>query len=880
MKNIWSTILAAITGCLCLASCSAEKQPFNYETDMKSGWRLFSSATVAAGGDVISNKNFDQNTGMPVVIPATVLSGLIQNGYYPDIYFNKNLEKVDKSAFSVPWWYRNNFEINKTGTNVYHHIILEGINYKANLWVNGKKVAGDDVMEGSFGIYNFDLTKYVRKGKNAVAIEIIPPVHGDLTLGFVDWNPEAPDRNMGLWRGVKLRTTGTVSVAHSNVVSKVDGDSLNYAELTISAFITNHTDAPNEFTLLAGYDGKEYSQNVKLEANEEREVFFTPNEFPGLKIKNPRLWWPNNMGEAYLHDLTIKAVVQNNISDEQKIRFGIRQIGDFWTNEGHRGFTVNGQKVMIRGGGWVDDMLLADSDEKVKAQVDYVKHMNLNAIRIEGFWGRNNTLYERCDEQGIMLMIGWSCQWEWESYCGRPDGPYMSIYEHEYEREASAYRNQVLRARHHPSVFLWTYGSDRLPHPDLEAILNRHMEEVDPARPIVTTCRGVEVGGHRNTSTISGPSGVKMLGPYDWVSPNYWYNDTNYGGAYGFNTETGPGPQVPPIESIKRMLPEKHWWPKDTMWNYHLGRNEFSTLNRFLEGFNARYGEASTLEEFAFKTQISNYEAIRGMFEAFAVNKFKSTGVIQWMLNSAWPEMFWQLYDYYLMPNGAFYGTKKASAPLMAIYNYKDNNIYINNDHLAAVENLTLAVSVYDINSRKIYSDEVQFIAAANSSALIHKMPPINNLSNTYFLDLRVFNSIKEEVAGNFYWLSTKPDVQDFASTKWYYTPNIKFADLTGINSMPLANVEMHVDKAEEDGKVHFTCTLENTSDLLAFFIELRIVNIDNDQSVLPVFWNDNYVSLVPGEKRVLKGWVSSGGLDHSKLGIAIKGQNIEVKKI
>jgi exo-1,4-beta-D-glucosaminidase len=451
----------------------------------------------------------------------------------------------------------------------------------------------------------------------------------------------------------------------------------------------------------------------------------------------------------------------------------------------------------------------------------------------------------------------------------------MSIYPEEYEREATAFKQQVLRARHHPSVFLWTYGSDRLPHPDLEVILNNHMAQVDPTRPIVTTCRGVEVGGHANTSSISGPSAVKMLGPYDWVSPNYWYIDTLFGGAYGFNTETGPGPQIPPIESIQRMLPQKHLWPMDSMWNYHLGRNEFGTLNRYLRAFNARYGEAKSLEDFAFRNQISNYEAIRGMFEAFAVNKYKSTGVIQWMLNSAWPEMYWQLYDYYLMPNGAFYGTKKASAPLMAIYNYGDKNIYVNNDHLYDYQNLNLSVSVFDTQSKKVYSHQQKFNIDANSSALIHDMPALKDLSTTYFLDVRISDENDHEVANNFYWLSTQEDVPDFTSTTWIHTPNKAFAELTGINTLKPTTIAVDFEKSIEGEWIVFTCKLSNSTDLLAFFIELRVVDANTSQSVLPVFWDDNYVSLVPGTQKVLKGKVKHNGLKLDDFKLVVKGHNV-----
>jgi len=868
-------LLLGVTGLLHLISCSNYSNVPVSDDYLNTGWRLFSSATVQVDGDVISQPAFDKDFGLPVEIPTTVLSGLIQNGVYKDVYYNMELEKIDKNQFQVPWWYRKQFEIQKTGKDIYHQLILEGINYKANLWINGQKVAGDDIMEGSFGIYTFDVTPYVNQGLNTMAIEIIPPRFGDLILGFVDWNPEAPDRNMGLWRGVRVRTTGAVSLAHSNVLSTVDTETLASASLVVSVYATNHSNESQSVEVKASLLGQKLSKTVTLPAGEELEVTFTPKEFQTLVIENPKLWWPNNLGDAVLHDLNVQVLVSNKVSDYSNIRFGIRQINDFFTDEGHRGFMVNGRKVLIRGGGWVDDMLLADSDEKVKAQVDYVKHMNMNAIRLEGFWGKNNTLYERCDEQGIMLMIGWSCQWEWESYCGRPDGPYMSIYPHEYDREANAFRQQVLRARHHPSVFLWTYGSDRLPHPDLEVILNNHMTQVDPTRPIVTTCRGVEVGGHANTSTISGPSAVKMLGPYDWVSPNYWYLDTQYGGAYGFNTETGPGPQVPPMESIKRMLPEKNWWPIDSMWNYHLGRNEFGTLNRFLRAFNARYGEAKSLEEFAFKNQISNYEAIRGMFEAFAVNKYKSTGVIQWMLNSAWPEMYWQLYDYYLMPNGAFYGTKKASAPLQAIYNYGDKNIYVNNDYLKGFDNLKLRVTVFDDKSREVYTHLADFSIGANVADLVHKMPVLKGLSNTYFLDLRILDSNSNEVANNFYWLSTVDDVPDFANTTWVYTPNKAFADLKGINNLPPANIDISFNKEIEGEWIKFSCDLNNSTEVIAFFVELRIIDTASNQTVLPVFWEDNYLSLVPGETRKITGKVRHQGAGVNGFDLIVSGQNI-----
>jgi exo-1,4-beta-D-glucosaminidase len=403
------------------------------------------------------------------------------------------------------------------------------------------------------------------------------------------------------------------------------------------------------------------------------------------------------------------------------------------------------------------------------------------------------------------------------------------------------------------------------------------MEEINPQIPIVTTCRGVEVGGHQNTSEISGPSGVKMLGPYEWVSPNYWYVDSTYGGAYGFNTETGPGPQVPPIESIQKMLPEEHWWPIDTMWHYHCGRNEFGTLDRYLKAFNARYGEAHSLEEFTFKSQVSNYEAIRGMFEAFAVNKYRSTGVIQWMLNSAWPEMFWQLYDFYLRPNGAFYGTRKACAPLTAVYNYGDGNIYVVNESREKEEELTLKIRLIDNQSQILLSEEKELSIDPNTSVMAYKMPEVEDLTTTYYLDLRLEKSKKQKPFINFYWLSTKKDTHNFEGTTWLYTPPEKFADLTGINQLPEVEPEVKIRKTDKEDGISIECKIQNPSDHLAFFTEAKLLHKKDGNPVLPVFWNDNYISLLPGESRTIRATLQdTQNLQADDVKVEVKGVNVK----
>jgi len=867
MKRILFLCGAVSLCLLAFLQCTPKTQDKSFNTNLNENWQLFSSRDNNQTGSEISRPDFKPKDHFNINIPSTVLSGMIQNGLYPDVYHGGKLETIDREQFNCTWWYRKSFQLEAQAASQFHTLSFEGINYKANIWLNGELIADSNKVEGPFGIWSFDVSGKVLPGENVLAVEVFAPRWGDLTIGFVDWSPEAPDKNMGLWRGVYLKENGSVGVSNPHVVTTVNTQTLDEAFVSISATLKNHTNEKQISTFSAAFDKIKVSKKVELQPYEEKEIILTPSEFKQLHVKQPRLWWPNNMGEAHLYDMTITASVGKDICDNHKFRFGIRQIDTFRNDGDHLGFMVNGRKVLIKGGGWVDDMLLADTDEKVIAQVDYVKHMNMNTIRLEGFWGRNKTIYERCDEQGILLMIGWSCQWEWTSYCGRPEDAFMCIRDpKEQDQQARAFADQVLWLRNHPSIFLWNFGSDKLPPVELERLLHHYIHKVDTTRPLLGACSN-------RTSEFTGTTGVKMEGPYDWVSPNYWYIDKRFGGAYGFNTETGPGPQIPTLESIKRMIPEDQLWPRGELWNYHSGRFEFSTIDRFLKAFNKRYGEEKTLESFIFKNQISNYEAIRPMFEAFATNKYNATGVIQWMLNSAWPKIIWQLYDYYLVPNAAFYATKKSCAPLTVMFNYGDKNIYLSNDHFKTFENLTVTATVFDIESNVISKQQKVVTLPENSSLLAIEMPKLD-LPVTYLLDLRLFDNTGQELANNFYWLSTKEETHKWEETYWLYTPGQEYADLRGINKMPKTQVDVSYEIVEQGEDFVANVSLHNPGKVIAFFTELRLVDKDTQFSIVPVFWSDNYITLLPGEKREIQVKISSHLAQKAKLEIVHKTWN------
>ncbi len=823
-------------------------------SSFESNWTIFSSEKTNSTGKEISASGFIVSESYKTNIPKTVFAALVENGVYKNPLYGENLLNISKRPFQVPWWYRKEFDINEvTGDN--YQITLEGVNYKADLWINGEKAAGNDKIEGVFGRFNFDISKYIVKGKNVIAIEVFPPKWGDFTLGFVDWNPSPPDSNMGLWRGVKLKKTGIVSMDDIFIKTKINKETLKEAELVITGTLTNFSKQKVEVEVKGSFDGKgHFSKPFTLQPESSSEFSITPEDDAYLKVSNPHLWWPNNLGEPYLYTLKIQAGTGDKISDEQNIRFGIREVEDYINDIGHRGYKINGKKIVIKGAGWVDNLMLDDSNEKVIEQVKYAKQMNLNALRCEGFWGKNETLFNAADENGILIMIGWSCQWDWKGYCGREESKYSCISSPEDMGLLSKeFNQQVIWLRNHPSIFVWALGSDKYPRPELMKKLTGYLNKSDPTRPRLISTAWIDVSKEENADNIYEDSRVKMLGPYRYEPPIYWYIDTAHGGAYGFNTETGPGPQVPPIESLRRMMPEKDLWPVDSVWDFHCGRNEFHTLDYFINIFDSRYGKASSVEEFAMKCQMSNYEAMRPMFESFGVNKYNSTGVIQWMFNSAWPEMYWQLFDYYLMPNGAFYGAMKGCQPLNIVYNYKDKNIYAVNDYYKDFKGIKAIVKVLNAVSSPVFQKEKEISIAENSSKKIIDMPALNG-SNLFFIKLELRDSTDSLISDNFYWVSSKEDSLDFKNSEWFFTPVKSYANLKEINNLPAATVNYSEKFTRNDNGQNVEVTIENTSDKIAFFIELKVVNEETGESFLPVYWTDNYISVLPHSKKTIDG--------------------------
>ncbi len=881
-RMYWGAILMAILG---LASCQSsddKKAPRkDFEVGelgrqyLREGWTLCPN-TDGVNGQRLSTVGLE-GQGVETTVPTTVMNALVQAGEIKDPYQGTNIKEIDASRFDTSWWYRKEFDVVEPKGNVL--LNCDGINYRANVWLNGKLVADTSEVKGVFNRFSFDISDRLVAGQNALAIEVFPPKAGDFTIGFVDWAPTPPDKNMGIWREVYLEQSNKVGMKNTFVHTDLDEDFID-ATLTVSTELTNFSGEEVSGVLKGKIGEHSFEKPYTLGRNESKKVTISAEEDSVLFMKEAELWWPHTMGEPVMHDLALVAEVDGKPSAKEDVAFGIREYEDYFTKEGHRGYKVNGKKVLIKGGGWVDDLFLGNTTEYNEAQVQYTKHMGLNTIRFEGFWGTSPEIYEICDREGVLAMVGFSCQWEWLAYIGgkkfdEADDAVGGAIDEKWEEDlvADYFLHMTKWLRNHPSVFAWTGGSDRLHPADLE---KRYLDIIDQENPGALYLGAAKM----HKSPVTGRTGVKMYGPYDYVPPVYWYTDSTHGGAFGFNTETGPGPQPPVLESVLKMMSKEQAWPvtsSNEMWNFHSGRHEFGTMKRYLGPLNERYGSSKDLETFCQLAQVQNYELMRPMFEAFEVNKPKSTGIVQWMLNSAWPETYWQLYDYYLYPTGAFYGTKKANQPVLLAYNYGDQKVYAVNETQEPRNDLRAKIKVLSSDSKVIRTEEKQIVLDPDGVMDVATIGEVKDKNKLYFVSLQLVDVVDSVVADNFYWLSTKPDVMDHDSTgSWIYTPTSQNGDLTYLQKLPKTELSVsHQINSKDEGK-EVVVELENKGDKVAFFVELTLKGKKSGEAVLPVFWSDNYISLLPGEKRKVTASVSNKALKSDELLFSYSGMNLK----
>ena len=860
--------------------CAALPVPPDAKAALRKGWMLQSSCKIKAQGQDISSARFQPRGWHQARVPGTVLAALVADKTYPDPNFGMNLRAIpgttytigtnfahqpmpETSPFACSWWYRTEFPAPATAGTRNVWLKFQGLNYRANIWLNGRQIAESSQVAGAYRTFAFNVTHQLHRGRpNVLAVEVFAPQPSDLAINWVDWNPMPPDKNMGIWKDVYLENSGPVTLRHAFVVSRVDV-AKDKAALVVSAQVTNHSAQAVNGVLKIALDKNHLQQELHLEANETKTVKFAPDRFPQLEIMHPRLWWPYEMGDPDLYDADFQFETDGAVSDSLRLRFGIREITSELNEEGNRLFTINGKKLFVRGGGWAPDMLLRQSRQRLRDEFQYVKHLHLNTIRLEGKI-ESEDFFNLADEEGILVMAGWCCCDIWEEWDKwQPEHHQIAI---------DSLRSQLLRLRTHPSVLVWLYGSDNPPPADVEREYLEVLKETEWPNPAISSASA-------RPTEVTGPSGVKMSGPYQYVPPSYWLDPAakslKFGGAFGFNTETSPGPAIPVLDSLKKMLPKGDLWPIDEVWNYHAGGGEFKDLSVFNNAMDSIYGAPRDLEDYLKKSQTMAYDAERAMFEAYRRNRYSSTGVIQWMLNNAWPSMIWHLYDYYLEPGGGYFGARKANEPLHIQFSHDDRSVVLVNSEQRPFQALQANVDLYDFNLERKFSQQLTIDVPADTNLRLLTIPDSGPDVKASFVRLCVQDSTGRVLSSNFYWLPAKYSTFDWASTTYVYTPSPSYEDLTQLAQLPHVKLEMSATAATSGKRPSIQVRLHNPSKHLAFQVSLRAFNQKDGRDILPVLWDNNYFELMPGESTTVTATYDAGELQNIRPAVQVGGWNI-----
>ncbi|MBN2175474.1 MAG: hypothetical protein JW731_15195 [Bacteroidales bacterium] len=882
--------------------------------EISENWKLISSTEVQQEGDIVSIIRYNDADWHTVrKMPATVLQVLQDDGVYRNLYFGKNLrEKVPQDLYKQDWWYRTIFKAPKSES---YTLEFPGINYRAEIWLNGIKIAGDKEVVGMYVTHEFNVTPFIKKGEdNTLAVRVTPEqkvqnVNGvELADSWFDWinwkymgynaNPDdkdygsitsfVPDRNAGIWKPVYLRLTGSVSVNHALVNSELLlADSV--ARLTIFTDLHNLSEQPVKGKLKGTISRKgktsiHMEQSIKLFPNEDREIVFDPDKYPELTVKNPDLWWPYTMGDPALYDLHLEFEHDKIISDFTNIRFGIRSITQHRDNNnkfpqiegGNFYLKVNGRDFLVRGGNYTPDLLFKYDPECEEDILRYVKDLGINFLRWESKISSKHII-DLADEQGIPLMFGWMCCNQWEKWDQWDDECFCIA--------SQSLQSQIRLLRHHASVFVWSNASDGIPPKQTINEYNRILDELHWQNASVNTVSAFAKDSTGNRMW----DGIRMEGPYCWRPPSYWFSG-KYPATCGSTVEQGDNEQIPTLESLRKFIPEDKLWPINDTWFMHAGAwpNNCS-LGDIQLALEKRYGPSTNIEDFVRKAHLAHYENVRAQFESFAACGWASHKMtVYWMLNSHWPSFYGNLIDYYMSPGGVYYGAKKGLQPLSVVfdsYATGDNsraNIIIFNQTPSDVHGLRVRVRIYDLDGKLRDDRSVDDISVSfNGTNQAMSLPRYPGSTPVYFVRCQLFDKHGKLIIENNYWKSQKDD--DVGPRKNDYYTSLqqeKWADMIALNTMPAANVEIKAQKKKAGNESYITISLHNPTAHIAFFERATICAEKDGNEILPIQYDDNYVTIFPGETTEIQAtlwkgaepaWVKLEGYNTTAFSVSIQ---------
>lgn len=849
---------------------------------LHNGWEMADEQTVMRQQLNVLSEAYNSKDWYNAVVPGTVLTTLVEQGVYPDPYFGLNNMYIPDTLCRQNWWYRLSFPTPESTDNHLVWLHFEGVNYKAIYYLNGVLLGQS---AGAFVRTKFDITNLLKKtAKNILTVKIIPPPNpgipheqsyksgmgpngGQLAMDgptFIssegwDWVPGIRDRNIGIWQPVYLQYTGVVTIEDPQIVTDLPLPDTSQANLTIKLNVKNNSNFSKRIQLSATFDTSVIYSEVLLAPNELKTVLFDPNAFPTLHVKQPKLWWPNGYGSQYMYNLKLVARIENEISDVENVRFGIREYSyelmadaphkkgwrfaysptnlltdsPIFDNINRREFTnkifipsikkeadistfealqdttnpylvirVNGIRIFCKGGNWgMDDGMKRVSRATLEPYFRLHKEANYNMIRNWTGESTEEIFYALADEYGMMV---------WNDFWLSTEGYNLNVINQPLFLSNSL--DVIKRFRNHPSIAIWCPRNEGYAPMGIENELTHQLMVEDNTRHYIGNSREIN---------------LRQSGDWHFIeNPDLYF--TKY--AEGFSTEIGTF-SIPTASTIKKFMHPNDWWPINDVWHYHDLHSNNQNLQGYLKTIDSLYGPSNSLDEFTKKVQWLNYETHRTIFEAWNSKLWKNaSGVLLWMSHPAWPSMIWQTYTYDYETNGSYFGAKKACEPLHIQLNRNDGNCVLVNTSLQTHENISFKYAVYDMNGQEVAL--FNHIANSPANSIVNfsaKQQSVNQYPAIHLIRLSLMDQSGQLLSVNDY-IKNNPQTKNFQT-------------LQQMNHAEISSIITKIDSSKWRIKV------KNNGATVAVGIKLNLTDKD-DVILLPAYFSDGYFNLLPKEEK------------------------------
>ncbi len=797
-------------------------------TNITSGaWRVERSSVVKSDGHAISRPGFRDDSWLPASVPGSVLTSFYNAGAIADPNFGENQLYISDSYFCSDFWYRTEFDTPWAGDDPQPERVtwldFAGINWKARIFLNGEELGE---IHGGFLHKRFNVTGKLRPGKkNALAVWIEknqtpgstkqktfedpsrnggalgadnPTFHA--SIGW-DWIPTIRGRNTGIWAPITLYRTGAVTLEEPFVTSTLPLPDTSQASILIQGKLHNHSSRAVRATLRARFGSIQAQQDVHLPAHSVTVAGFSPSAYPDLLIQQPRLWWPTGYGEPYLYPVELSLeTAEGAVLDGKKFEFGIRQM-TYNEDGGMLKIFINGRRFICRGGNWgFSESMLRYRAREYEAAVRYHREMNFTMIRNWVGQVGEEAFYEACDRNGVMV---WQDFWLANPWDGpNPDNDSMFM--------ANA-RDLLLRIRNHASIGLYCGRNEGYPPKALDQGLRKALAELHPGIQYIPSSADDVVSGH---------------GPYHALPPVEYFQIADP----LLHSEIGM-PNIPPMESVRRMMPQETLWPQGLEWGLHdfclKGAQNAASFRSIIE---VSYGGAESVEEWVSLAQFVNFEGYRAMFES--QSRYRA-GLLLWMSHPCWPSFVWQTYDYFFEPTAAYFGCKLASEPLHIQWNRDQETVEVVNYSAGNRRDLTASAEILNMNGSRLAIKTIALESMEDSTVTAMAMEYPQGLSPVHFLRLRLTEG-KTVLSAN------------------DYMRGLVEGDYRAIRQLAKAHVTARTTTERLGRKWMLTTVLHNTSSWPSLMTRLKAVRAQSGDRILPAIYSENYLMLMPGERRTV----------------------------